>query len=251
MKPIYSTSFGFFSSITQCVVALGWLREILTSNGRKPAAFFYRTPCNSKLVLLLLGFCMGLVVPQGLQAQVKLGANLQKTIESNAPSLLARLESRNGFLVNLPIQTRMIKVGANFGPKLGLGLGLNFLNKSSVERLSSKSVRLVYASVFVEYKFFEKGRYSAGIPIQFGFGSLEFVDAQPVQTTVFIYEAMLNGDVKLFRYLGVGLGLGYRLGLQNQFADQIPLTTPAYAWRINVFLAEVYKDLTKGKKLSP
>ncbi len=188
-------------------------------------------------------------------AQADLGRALSNTVKNNKPSLLLRLESRDSFIGNSGVHTNGIKLGANFGPNLNLGIGYHYLTNKSAERInrnlgneSDGLLNLQYAAFFVEYRFFDKGRYSASIPIQLGFGNASYssnrFDLSRAQTVI-LYETMLNGEVRFLKFFGLGAGLGYRLNLSPANPLQLPLTSPIYNVRFNVFFQELYNEIKK------
>ncbi|MES2629390.1 MAG: hypothetical protein V4616_10530 [Bacteroidota bacterium] len=188
-------------------------------------------------------------------AQPSLEDELSKAIAGNKPSVLLRLESRNSFISNSGVQTTGIKVGANYGPNLNLGVGYHFMTRKSAERIlrnmdkpDFSQLHLDYVSAFIEYRFFNKGRYSAAIPLQVGVGSA-FFQQQPQDIAqvkaVVLYEAMLNGEMKLLKYFGVGAGLGYRICLLNNRAFGLQMNSPLYNVRFNVYFQEIYQRLIR------
>ncbi len=189
-----------------------------------------------------------------VKAQPDLSAELAKTINTNKPAVLFRIESRNSFIANSGVHITGIKLGASYGPNLNMGLGYHFLNNRSSERIvrnlghtDETDLGLEYVSAFIEYRFYNKGRYSVAIPLQLGFGSASYqLSAKEIAqlTPVILYEAMLNGEMKFFKYFGGGVGLGYRVCLLNNNAYGLRMNSPIYNVRFNVYFQELYRDLT-------
>ncbi len=186
-------------------------------------------------------------------AQPDLVHELRKTGKENPASILARFESRNSFVTNSGVHINGIKVGANFGPNLNLGAGYHWMTKTSAERVRrnldepvESRLRMEYVSTFVEYRFYNKGRYSASMPLQLGFGTVSYrpdKDAIPLNKPILLYEVMLNGEVRFLKYLGAGAGLGYRLCLANNNAFGLRMNSPIYNIRFNVYFEELYHRL--------
>lgn len=198
--------------------------------------------------IALLGSIRGMSQPD-------LGGELSRTIANNKPAILFRLESRNSFIANSGVHITGIKLGANYGPNLNMGLGFHYLNHKSAERIKrnldqplESKLGLEYVSFFMEYRFYNKGRYSASLPLQVGFGSASYrnslIDLGQV-SPVILYEAMLNGEMKFFKYFGAGAGLGYRICLLNNNAFGLRMNSPIYNVRFNVYFQELYRDLIK------
>ncbi len=188
-------------------------------------------------------------------AQPDLKKEFVTTIKQNKPSLLLRLETRNSFITHLGVQIWGIKLGANFGQNLNVGIGYHFLNPKSHMRLdealslaNGSTMRLEYIAPFIEYRFYNRGRYSVAIPLQLGLGTVytrNVLSGSYSTGLIVLYEAMLTGEVKCFTYLGLGAGLGYRLALANTNLLNLKLNSPLYNVRFNVYFQELYRDLKK------
>ncbi len=184
-----------------------------------------------------------------LFAQPDLGKALQNIIQNNEPKLLAKLDTRNGFIANTAIKAMGVKVGFNFDNTLHLGVGYHWLAKGSKEKLLERGnlVKLNYISVFGEYWFYKKEPFYCSMPLQMGIGTIRnypTLTGGREENMVLLYEAMLTGEYRPIKYVGVGLGLGYRLNfIRNTFG--VNLTSPIYALKFNCYIGDIYTDLIK------
>ncbi len=185
-------------------------------------------------------------IPICLSAQVDLREEFTTVIRENDPRLLLKYEVRNGFISNRFAKVSSIKIGANYGRYLSVGLGYNLMFKpiSLVERNSE--LRLAYFAPFVEYKFYNKHPFYASIPLQVGIGSVseQFNESGVLNRTALLtYEAMLNGEVRFLMYFGAGIGLGYRLFFFNQNKINNNLSSPIYVLKFNCYFEDIYNDI--------
>ncbi len=172
------------------------------------------------------------------------------------PKVVVKLDSRGSFIDNQNVKMMGIKLGLEHGGRFQYGLGYTFLYSrvemnQAVLGLGEVPVhlRLGYVCPYVEYAFYQRGRWEVRVPVQFGLGggTLLYTDGvgrlQPLRHAfIFLYEPSMTVQYTLFRYLGLGAGWGYRLAIAD--ADLgVRLTAPVYTFGLKVFFGEIWSDL--------
>lgn len=175
------------------------------------------------------------------------------------PKPLLKLSATNSFITNNIAKFRAIQLGLNFDNVTKVGIGYNWL-ASNINRplvINGENIvgnqgelRMRYVAPFIEYTFLEREKYLMTIPVQIGIGSGNFKykleDGSKLMTekvAIGFYEPGMTFEYKLWKYLGVGAGIGYRLmfiGNKN-FEDQF--TSPTYSIKVKLYFGRFVKDV--------
>jgi hypothetical protein len=141
----------------------------------------------------------------------------------------------------------------NFGKRLSLGIGYNFIvtelqeNVVINENEVTADIRMNYVAPFIEYSFYQRGPWELITPIQIGIGNsflkYQTEDGQGVlrKGRVVLYEPGMAFEYKIMKVLGVGVGLGYRIMLKNNRGIEQQFTSPVYALRVRLIFDELYR----------
>jgi hypothetical protein len=171
--------------------------------------------------------------------------------------LVAKLDMRNSFVRNRNVSIFGAKVGFEHAGRFQYGIGYSML-LTPVERTRSLEgigevgtrLRMGYVSAYVDYAFYQRGRWEIRLPVQIGIGrgSVTYLDAlgerQVLErSTLIIYEPAMTVQYRLFRYLGIGGGWGFRLAIHTSSDLGENLTAPIHTLGLRVFFAEIWKDL--------
>jgi len=174
-----------------------------------------------------------------------------------------RLDSRNSFITSRAARIRGVKVGLSFNKTVKLGIGYNWLaneleterayTASSGERLTAPhQVKFAYVSPYFEYTFFREERWEASIPVHLGVGTARYMytdhRGRELRTNargVLLYEPYMTCLYKPIRYLGVGVGTGYRLLLAGNRALPENFNSPIYVLKFNVYVGEIVKEVKR------
>ena len=204
-------------------------------------------------VHLILSFflCLPLFTQAQLYDSLRSSLTMKRTIHF-------KFDSRNSFISSRRAQIWGVKLGADFGKKLRLGFGYNFLDSdfskdlyyasSSGYDTISRKLKIHYACAYIEYVFYRQKRWEFTIPVQFSLGKIwynySFKGVENLRSPkhlLVLYEPSLSGQYKIFNWLGVGLGLGFRYALiKNKFIEE-KLTSPVYVFKILIYWGELYK----------
>ncbi len=176
------------------------------------------------------------------------------------PRLVAKLDIRGSFVDNRNVRLMGVKLGLEHAGRFQYGIGYTFLytpvsRTEVVEGVGSTTLRLRvgYISPYVDYAFYQRGRWEVRIPVQIGIGaaSTAYTDAtgervKYQRTGLLLYEPAMYVQYRFWRYLGVGGGWGFRLVWQTGDRIGENLSAPIYAFGLRVFLGDIWRDL-RGK----
>jgi len=189
----------------------------------------------------------------GLTAQIF--DALGKTMRTNEPGFFVKLDTRNAFVSNSKIAVTGVLVGMAYGKnkELKLTTGYSWLpNKFGIRFFEGNAkLSMRYLTTGIEYEFYNKGKVSASIPIQVGFGGVQkrtYLDNELFRLErkpIMSYEAMMIGNYRLLKYFGVGMGIGYRVFLIHNKAFGETFNSPIYTIKLNVYFQELYQLIKK------
>ncbi|TXC85069.1 hypothetical protein [Luteibaculum oceani] len=199
--------------------------------------------------IFLLGFVL---IGTASISYGQVGKLLKSEINENEPKFLLRLDGKNSFIANTQVKIQGIQVGANFGKRLQLGVGYhtNRLGKSAPLAANSinEEVYLDYGSVFLEYLFFNKGRFTASYPLQMGIGDISSKitgESTGEHNFLMIYEAVMVVNYHPTKIFSIGTGLGYRVLLFGNRSFGLNFNSPIYSLKFNLNFEEILSKLNQ------
>ena len=184
-----------------------------------------------------------------------------KSAFSEKPEIDFKLETRNSFIASRHAGVLSFRLGLNFDDRIRTGLGYNFLittvfneltvtNSVDQREVLSARFKMRYINVYGEYRYYNKNRVELIFHLLGGLGSSNFryEDAHGVSDKtrnrfVLVYEPYMSGDYRVFKCLGIGAGLGYRLVYSPDRFSRTRLNSPIYIVKTKVYLQELYEAL--------
>ena len=175
------------------------------------------------------------------------------------PILTAKISTRNSFITNSFMRMRDVGVGLNFDNVTKVGLGYNWLTTDVIRPLeltdqevqnNEGELKMRYLTAFIEYTFLKKKRYNFSIPVQVGIGRAFFryqtisgnnQNTKPV--TVAFYEPAFTAEYTGIKYIGIGLGAGYRLMLLGSQKLDDNYNAPVYLFKFKVYFGDIINDV--------
>lgn len=158
-----------------------------------------------------------------------------------------------------------LKMGVEFRGRLRTGLGFYMLSGGvptnaplpvNIQAGSRDELRFRYGATYAEYVLIGTPRWELSTPTQLGLGRYyaryQQPDGQVVRTpkrTIMMVEPSLAGHVRIFRWVGVGLGAGYRqmLFVDNDLENE--LSGIIFFGRAKLFLGDFYKIIRGRQRL--
>lgn len=164
--------------------------------------------------------------------------------------------SRNSFVTSSFVRMFGVKAGLRFNKTISFGVGYNLLNsyyEVSLPELTgmdpSKGVlEFNYGAAYAEYTFHSTRRWEFNIPVQIGAGPsryrLKGTENRIREGWNVLYEPAIIANFRVFRYLSLGAGTGYRLIVWKNAAIDERLTAPQYIVRLKIHFDDIYNDVT-------
>lgn len=200
-----------------------------------------------------VGVLLPLLLPLGARAQLldSIALFLQEP-----PRVVAKLDVRGSFVDNRNVRLMGVKLGLEHAGRFQYGIGYTFLfspvdQERFVENVGNTNLRLRvgYISPYVDYAFYQRGRWEMRIPVQLGFGSASTSYAAAdggrityQRTGLLVYEPAMTVQYRFWKYLAVGGGWGFRLVLQTGDHIGENLSAPIYALGLRIFFGDLYRD---------
>jgi hypothetical protein len=190
-----------------------------------------------------------------------------KVIIKSKSSIDLRFESRYSFIDNELADISGIRIGVSFRRKLKFGGGISWLKSDLAETVyipnengtlisTPKYLKLAYACVYADFVFYKTKRWQVSVPLQVGAGATWFQYQKgyhPSGTNkrlLLLYEPGISTHFKIFKWFGLGVGVGYRFAIKNNNAISDRLSSPTYALKILFWADQLYYDLFPKSKLA-
>lgn len=195
----------------------------------------------------------------GTQVQGQIVSQLKQQFNEK-PKFSVRFDTRNSFIANKAAKIRGVKFGLDYGKDVTVGMSFNWLDakfdsqKDVLVGMDTVHAKLdfAYLGAYFEYTFYRTKKWEISIPVQIGFGSTYFgykneqdKAKKMYQKPILVYEPAMTAEYKIWRYLGVGAGVGYRLMLINNKDIDGNFNSPIYVLKLKVYLGQVYRDVFK------
>ncbi len=180
------------------------------------------------------------------------------------PKFIFSFDARRSFVNNQNAKLSGFKFGLEFDNRIRLGLGIYDLSSpffrsipytDSTGEVDTAHTRLKfgYISPYIEYVLFQNDRWEFSIPLQLGAGSiaLEAIDSSGLvfdERPLGILELSITGHYKVFQWIGIGSGVGYRFAFNKEQVVRKSLSSPVYMIKVKVFLGYVYRQIFPKKE---
>ncbi|MFN5345753.1 MAG: hypothetical protein ACK44N_05285 [Bacteroidota bacterium] len=155
------------------------------------------------------------------------------------------------------------KAGVEVNQKWRFGVGYNKIKSDIIEwkvlpeeekpywptgNIVKSQLYLNYYPLLAEYVFYNKDPWQASIPFTVGYGNsyFSYYDVNNNKRKIFdhsilITEIGVTGQVKVFKWIGLGAGVGYRYLLMNNPDIETKVSSPVYTIRIKIFPGALIK----------
>jgi len=182
---------------------------------------------------------------------------------------LFALDARRSFVLNRKTKFTGIKIGATVNNKYKWGLGIYglenpirmndvFLDKEEFPDASDTILfDFNYISYFFEPILIKTKRWEVTTPFQMGIGSIKLSYRDTTDTKDVLFQkggSPILGfssltQYKLFRWLALGAGFGYRLIVLKDSEVRRSVSAPIYNFQVKILFGEIYKMVFKPHEL--
>ncbi|MBL4754427.1 MAG: hypothetical protein JKY52_12645 [Flavobacteriales bacterium] len=184
------------------------------------------------------------------------------------PRIIFKFDTRKSFIDNSNVTVFGWKIGVEFDKRIRIGGGFNtltrnhsanldkvYLSEDGEDTLGTGILNFSYISYFVDYVIIGKPKWEISAPIQFGWGSSHyrlFSETSGLEErekgSVALLEAAITGHYKVTKWVGIGMGVGYRFMLVNNKGLDQQFNSPIYIIKLKVFLASVLESFSMMKE---
>lgn len=230
------------------------------------------------LILPILGFSQEQQKPFGLQYSVgdhfyEKSAPMRYFLKDTTKKkegifsdlkLLFTFDSRNSFLLNQQAKMVGFRFGLEMFDRYRVGLGwyglrghIDLPKEIRPHDELLQSLRFTYSTLFFEYVIYEDFKWEAVASLPFGRGtgtidtlsSLSRVPGERRAGDVNVLAPSIGGHYKLFYWLGIGSGMGYRFVIAPHKNVRQSLSAPFYVIKVKLFLGGIYKSIFKHEEV--
>lgn len=156
-----------------------------------------------------------------------------------------------------------LKLGLEWRGRYRVGAGLYLLSPGiravTVDPAlagSNAELRFRYVAVYGEYVLLGNPRWEISTPVQIGYGkyshesrSAEGKSLRSLRDRIWLLEPTVGGHYRVFRWFGLGAGVGWReaFSVKPQYGNQ--LDGPIFYGRVKLFLGDLYKVVRGRERL--
>lgn len=192
----------------------------------------------------------------------------KKKKERNVKHLIV-LDARRSFVLDSTTKFSGLKIGVTIKEKHRLGFGFYWMPKSlslpglKIDKLKypdasdTLKFKFNYTSIFYQPVLFANKRWDISTPVQLGVGRIRLFyrdtsntrDVQFLEAGVPIFTLSTVVQFKIFRWIGIGSGLGYRAALTSDDEVKNAINAPFYNFQLKIFIGELFRMTFKRKEL--
>ena len=181
--------------------------------------------------------------------------------ENKKVKFLAKIETRNSFVQTHHTTFLGVRVGFEFKFPIRCGIGYywpltnhdsKFYNPADFGLTDpTAQPKLRYAIGYVDYSFYKEDDWTLSVPVQIGIGETYYKSSESnrfANELVVPMEAGIAVDYLFSKWMGFGVGLGYRVMLKNNKQVRENFNSPYYQIRLNILFTEIFRGIKSKKK---
>ena len=178
------------------------------------------------------------------------------------PRLVLNLDARRSFIraqgINA-VKISGIKAGIQFGHYFRTGIGIYDLTEDIVlnniyEERDEVRLDFAYIATYFEYLVFVNKRWEFSLQMMVGFGNIQLsykkvngTNAEILEIPVTLIEISEAGHYRIFSWIGLGAGLGWRRMINAERTIDDAFNGPIYIFKIKLFLRPIFEAIFKKK----
>lgn len=177
--------------------------------------------------------------------------------------LVFQFDQRYSLLQRELVGINGVKLGVEWRGRLRTGVGLYFLSSAIntnaptpgfVPPGTVDKIRFRYAALYGEYVLVGTPRWEVSTPLQVGLGRYyvryQYPDGTVYRSprqTIWLIEPTIGGHMRVFRWVGLGAGAGYRQALLTEDKLEDDISGVVFYGRVKLFLGDLYK-IVRGRE---
>lgn len=194
---------------------------------------------------------------------------VKKEKDVKTAKLMFAFDARRSYVLQNKVKFLGIKIGAEIKEKHKVGLGIywlqepvNFVGRVDKVEFPEATDTLLfnfnYSGLFYDYIWLRTKRWELTTPLHLGLGGIELkyidtagrVSPHPfIKGGSFVFGAGGSVQFKVWRWLALGTGGGYRTMLTKEENIKKPLNAPYYQFQVKILLGELYRMAFRRKEL--
>lgn len=204
------------------------------------------------------GFVIGLILSfLVLPASAQITADSVFKAASPKAKFVFNFDTRYTLVQNNQARISGLKAGIEWKQKFRTGLGMYALSSPLVtkfttnpdQKVAEVKMKFRYAAVYGEWVLLRNKHWELSAPLQVGFGEIrnQYFDKQDqlLQTDykpLWLIEPSVAAHYKIYTWVGLGAGAGYRQMLNHQQLQNNQLNAPIYYIKVKVFVGDLYRQ---------
>lgn len=178
--------------------------------------------------------------------------------ENDKIKFVAKVETRNSFVQTHHATFLGVRAGVAFKFPIRVGFGYYWMltkidsklyNPADFGRTETVARPLLrYATGFISYSFYKEDDWTLSVPLQIGIGESYYRSSESnrfANRLVVPMEAGIAVEYLFTRWVGFGVGLGYRVMLKGNKQVKENFNSPYYQIRLNILFTEIFRGLKK------
>jgi hypothetical protein len=178
--------------------------------------------------------------------------------ENKKVKFLAKVETRNSFVQTHHATFMGVRAGFEFKFPVRCGLGYYWMLTNLNSKLYDPAAfgqtsptaqpKMRYGIGYIDFSFYEEDDWTLSVPVQIGIGESFYKSSESdhfANALVVPMEAGISVDYLFTRWIGFGVGLGYRVMLKGNKMVKENFNSPYYQIRLNVAFSEIFRGLKK------
>lgn len=174
---------------------------------------------------------------------------------------MAKVETRNSFVQTHYASFLGVRAGFEFKFPVRCGIGYYWMLtnlESKFYKLSdfgqtdlTACPKMRYVIGYVDYSFYEEDDWTLSVPVQIGVGETFYRSENSNRfgnALVVPMEAGIAVDYLFTKWMGFGVGLGYRVMLKNNKKVRENFNSPYYQFRFNIAFSEIFRGIKEKRK---
>lgn len=216
-----------------------------------------------RYIVIIISF---LFLTTNLQAQIFRDKRFVRA--KNKWKVIASFDGRRSLIINQTVKIGGVRLGVQYKNNFRFGNGLyGFQEAIKIPRLlknpnnkttaAQEYIDYTYITWFFEPILYRFRRWEFSIPLCVGQGNAKtrLVDNQNIlirskDKKGYLAEAAFYAENKIFWWIGIGSGIGYRRILTSDIIDDNKFNGPYYQLAIKLYLGQIARR-TFGKKEKP
>jgi len=179
--------------------------------------------------------------------------------------IIFSFDNRNTFILGSRAAMSGIKFGVEHNKRHRFGMGIYAIKSKTFILLGQQQITyepqkgvlrdtlvdlfagLDYLTLYYEYVWLSKKRWEIATPVSFGFGTASVnytLNKEKItykSIPILSIESVVGAHYKIFSWVGIGVGIGYRKIIYSDKTIGHRLDAPLYILKVKLFLGSLFK----------